>query len=187
MSALRRPAAYPAALRVQPRAASPWHSTASFTPGRRAVQRRGWVSLVRRFHPICPAIRRFSRRDGRLDPRFLGSPLVLPPCSQTPPELRARPLRRLHTARATSNTRASGSYVISGLIHTAQALAVYASAPSVTRTTGKTRFRLAANLCRVGFAYPQGCTESFASDSSDHRLPLSPGFSWRDDVRRSIS
>jgi len=58
------------------------HSTAASLPIRRAVQRRGWVTLVRRFHPISPALVSVETAGS---PRFLGNPLVLPPCSRTPP------------------------------------------------------------------------------------------------------
>ena len=68
---------------------------------------------------------------------------------------------------------------ISRLNNTAFALAVYASCRSFL-TTSKTRFRLVANLYRVGLATHRGISKGFIN----WRLVTPPflGLSWRDGI-----
>ena len=84
-------------------------------------------------------------------PRFLGSPSVPLPCSKRPrPRLpcHASPARRCCPRRIDHEGRSNP--IISGLIHTASVLAVYASSFGFPYT-GKTRFRRVASPYRVGF------------------------------------
>jgi hypothetical protein len=77
------------------------------------------------------------------------------PCSQTPVDLHAGPLRVFalqHFGVAFRHCNSVGSYDdISGLHHTAYTLAVYASQPGSTSGPRKTRFRLVASLVRAGY------------------------------------
>jgi hypothetical protein len=68
---------------------------------------------------------------------------------------------------------------ISRLNHTASALAVYASRRSFL-STSKTRFRLVANLCRVGLGTHRGIPKGFIN----RRLVTPPflGLAWRDGI-----
>jgi hypothetical protein len=80
---------------------------------------------------------------------------VYMPCSQTPVDLRAGPVRVFalqHLGVAFRQCNGVGSNDdISGLHHTAYTLAVYASQPGSTSGPRKTRFRLVASLVRAGY------------------------------------
>ena len=84
-------------------------------------------------------------------PRFLESPLVPLPCSWDPGRASfALPSQQRGVAPADTTTKAATISTISGLIHTASVLAVYASSFGFPYT-GKTRFRWVASPFRVGF------------------------------------
>jgi len=106
---------------------------------------------------VHPAALRFSSRDryhsrgdGRLSqvpgqPVYCASALFSDPAG--PP--RQAFYGAIGAARAKLKARASGLWDISGLYHTAQALAAYASTLRLP-SAGKTRFRWGAGLYRVG-------------------------------------
>ena len=93
-------------------------------------------------------------------PRFLGSPLVPLPRSQTPaaPALLCL-FPQSGVAPATQTTKAAAFNRFSRLHHTASALAVYASRFGFPYT-GKTRFRWVASPYRMGFE-PIGLQSDF--------------------------
>lgn len=110
-------------------------------------------------------------------PRFLGSPLVPLPCSNRPrSRLTAMPSRQLGVAPAGQTTKAA-TITISRLIHTASALAVYASRFGFPYT-GKTRFRRVATPYRVGFE-PTGLLRRISSRLRQPIYSNAPGFAWR--------
>jgi len=112
------------------------------------------------------------------------------PCSLTPAEPSRQALcgaRVLSPFRYTRTTPAKVS--LSRLDHTASAPAVYASQAPLRCHPRKTRFRLAANLCRAGLITRQVPFRK-VSDSADfrlQRLPPSPGFRWRTRRRSSAA
>ena len=59
---------------------------------------------------------------------------------------------------------------VSGLNHTAYALAVYASQPGIAPRPRKTRFRLSAILCRMGFDYPSSPLQGLVDHFIQHLL-----------------
>ena len=104
------------------------------------------IAALRRLatHPHRPSFRRpgvpAEEQEITGPPRFLGIPDVCSPCSWTPADLHARPLRPIalaHFGIACDHCYSIGSSDdISGLYHTALTLAVYASQPgSSLRTT----------------------------------------------------
>jgi hypothetical protein len=90
--------------------------------------------------------------------------------------LAAMPSRRLGFAPAGQTTKAA-TITISRLIHTASALAVYASRFGFPYT-GKTRFRWVANPFRVGFE-PTGLLRRISSRLRQPIYSNAPGFAWR--------
>jgi hypothetical protein len=116
-------------------------------------------------------------RRGRVPPRFLGSPLVYMPCSQTP----ARPPAPGHCDAgdvAFRSFQGVGSRVdtISGLNHTACTPAVYASQPGSPLRHARLASGWLASLDRTGVGTrrtPKGLSESF------ELIWIPPGFAWR--------
>jgi hypothetical protein len=87
-----------------------------------------------------------------------------------------RPLRQVGTAPRTAYGEGSPREVISGLHHTASALAVYASQCGFRRPT-QDSLLAAGQALPDGIGYPQGSYERFSRCYS-HRFPL-PQASWR--------
>ena len=83
-------------------------------------------------------------------PKFLQDPSARSPCSQTPVGLACQAISTRSYCLVSLNSLGSHGYGLSGLNHTAFALAVYASRGAVARTPRKTRFRWMANPCRTG-------------------------------------
>jgi hypothetical protein len=129
---------------------------------------------------VCPPMATHTRiysMEHFGPPRFLGSPLVPLPCSSRPrSRLTAMPFRQFGVAPAEHTTKAA-TIAFSRLIHTASALAVYASRFGFPYT-GKTRFRWVANPYRVGFE-PTGLLWRISSRLRQPIYSNAPGFAWR--------
>jgi hypothetical protein len=108
-----------------------------------------------------------------------GSWRVLPclcPAHRPRSRLTAMPLRQLGVAPAVLTTKAA-TITISRLLHTASALAVYASSFGFPYA-GKTRFRRVATPYRVGFV-PTGLQWRISSRPRLPIYPNAPGFARR--------
>src|SRR5580692_2135361 len=93
-------------------------------------------------------------------PKFLGNPDVPAPCSQTPARPICQAIRQTSTAPRASYGGSSPREVISGLNHTASALAVYASQCGSHRPT-QDSLLAACQALPGGIGYPQGPDERF--------------------------
>lgn len=123
-------------------------------------------------HP-APAFLRWSTSGL---PGSWGILSCLCPAHRPRSRLTAMPSRQLDVAPAGRTTKAA-TITISRLIHTALALAVYASRFGFPYT-GKTRFRRVANPYRVGFE-PTGLHRRISSRLRQPIYSNAPGFAWR--------
>ncbi len=106
------------------------------------------------------------------------------PALRPRPRLTTMPSRQLGVAPARQTTKAA-TITISRLIHTASALAVYASRFGFPYT-GKTRFRRVANPYRVGFE-PTGLHRRISSRLRQPIYSNAPGFAWRHCLLSSVN
>jgi hypothetical protein len=90
----------------------------------------------------------------------------------------ARPLRHVYAAFRRLESVGSRDAVISGLYYTACTRAISSFAASVARALRKTRFRLVANLYRVGLT-THWVPPHYFKTASLAISPKCPGFSWR--------
>ena len=134
--------------------------------GKGSIQARMFSDPYLMANHLC----HFSQVEHFGSPRFLGSPLMPLLCSIDPGHATLPlPTRPDDIAPANQTTKATAIKSISGLIHIASALAVYASRFGFPYT-GKTRFRLGGSPYRAGFE-PAGLLLRISNMVSFHIIP----------------
>ena len=111
-------------------------------------------------------------------PKFLGNPIVPAPCSWTPARPACQAIRQVGAAPRAFNYGGSPRAVISGLDHTASALAVYASQCGSRRPT-QDSLLAAGQLYQAGLHTRRVPTKGFRNASY---IPSPfPKLSWRNE------
>jgi len=159
-------------LRASVPSARPFLRVSCIAPASKDQYRPGCLRALSRWPPL-PVILRWSSSGL---PGSWGVLSCLCPALRPRSRLTTMPSRQLGVAPARQTTKAA-TITFSRLIHTASALAVYASSFGFPYT-GKTRFRRVANPYRVGFE-PTGLLRRISSRLRQPIYSNAPGFAWR--------